>query len=99
MPKRTDISKILIIGSPIIIGLLFTLFGTISSAQGSSGGGKWTTLDRLCGRLEHVEYLPTKSSINSFPTKAVALKQISLRLYEFRPDAEGWKNASSVEEI
>ncbi|HSS95719.1 MAG TPA: hypothetical protein VLK33_01745 [Terriglobales bacterium] len=68
-------------------------------AQEQSDTKKMATLDRLCGRLEHVEYLPVKNAANSFTTKTKALKHVTLRLYESKAGVECCKSFSTIEEV
>jgi len=43
-------------------------------------------VERLCGTLEHAEYVPIKGQANSFERKSSNLPKVALRLYEAAGD-------------
>jgi hypothetical protein len=78
MPKRTDISKILIIGTSIF----FTAGLAQSRAQEArSVDSGPNTVDRLCGKLQHLDRHPTKDG-KSYTENRKGLRNVALKLYK-----------------
>jgi hypothetical protein len=57
-------------------------------------------LDRLCGRLEHVQRTPSRRHSNNFSERRKALRNVSLSLYERRenePCCDGVNAAETIQ--
>jgi hypothetical protein len=81
MPRRTDISKILIIGnSPIAV--CSVLLVTMLSGQMLAQDPPAWRVDRFCGQLEQVQRIPSRKGKADAKEKRKALRDISLSLYE-----------------
>jgi hypothetical protein len=84
MPKRTDISKILV--------LVCCLLAPSLQAQEK----KVVEVDRLCGRLEHVERTPDREYPSISSEKRSGLRGVDLALYD-RRDNESCCIGSAIE--
>ena len=70
---------------------MLLLIGQILCAQEKK---PWS-VDRLCGRVDHVEEIPDRKNANTYTETRKALRDVALALYE-RRDSEACCNSSSL---
>jgi hypothetical protein len=74
-------------------GSLVVAMLLMASAQSK----KPATVDRLCGRVEHVQDIPDRKKPNNYSNKREGLKNLVLELYEWRDGAPCCTNLTRVD--
>jgi hypothetical protein len=67
-----------------------------ASGLGAQEKKPWE-IDRLCGKLEHVQKVPDRKHANTFSEKRKALREVSLSLYERREHQACCEGMNAVE--
>jgi len=70
--------------TPLLIFLTVLSFGVSGQAVDAE---KWNTVERMCGKVEWVEKMPSKHDSNSYEEKRKSIKEAEVRLYQREGDA------------
>jgi hypothetical protein len=77
---------------PILVVVLFAA-STLAQAPNSAPP---PSLERLCGKLEHVQNVPVKDAPNTIVSKARDLPRVAVRLYPAGENGQSCEGASAI---
>ncbi len=79
------------------VGMILAL-GMIASTSYAQEKKPWQ-IDRLCGKIEYVQKIPSRKNTNTFSEKRKALRDISLGLYDQHENESCCSGLAAIETV